>query len=203
VTSEGLVRSACGSHLLIGRAERRDSGCRASRFDGAGPRPVSAAFDGAVWPLVFVTNDRSLPIVPRRCWMRRSDWMTGDKSAFACEARPRVADPRRHARRGQLWTRRAGLGLTSSLAEWLRADPATNSDLRACLEPGAIDAVSQPHLVSRAHRPPNAASHAPADAPPYDPADAAPHGYPDRTPAGCEQADPARLADDHRLRAHV
>lgn len=116
--------------------------------------------------------------------MCRSDWMTGDESAFACEALPRVADPRRHARRGQLWTRRAGLGLTSSLAEY---------------------------LVSRAHRPPNAssdgepnpASYVPADAPPYDPADAAPHGYPDRTPAGCEQADPARLADDHRLRAHV
>jgi hypothetical protein len=139
--------------------------------------------------------------------MRRSDWMTGDKSAFACEARPRVADPRRHARRGQLWTRRAGLGLTSSLAEWLRADPATNSDLRACLEPGAIDAVSQPHLVSRADGPPdipsdgepNAASHAPADSPPH----ASPDGDAHSAPAGCEQADPARLADDHRLRAHV
>lgn len=155
--------------------------------------------------------------------MCRSDWMTGDESAFACEAFPRVADPRRHARRGQLWTRRAGLALTSSLAEWLRADSATNSDLLACLEPVAIgarsppvgcahpDAVSHRHLVSRADGPPNVssdgepnpASHAPADAPPYDPADAATHGYPDRTPDGCEQADPARLADDHRHRAHV
>lgn len=155
--------------------------------------------------------------------MCRSDWMTGDESAFAFDALPRVADPRRHARRGQLWTRRAGLGLASSLAEWLRADPATNADLRACLEPVTIgvrsqpvgcahaDAVSQRHVVSPAAGPPNAssdrepnpASHAPADDPPYNPANAPAYAYPDRTPAGREQADPARLADDHPHRAHV
>lgn len=139
--------------------------------------------------------------------MGRSDWMTSDESAFACEALPRVAVPRCHARRGQLWTRRAGLGLTSSLAEWLGADSATNSDLLACLEPVAIGVRPQRHVVSRANGPPNAssdgefnrASHAPADDPPYNPA----YAYPDRIPAGCEQADPARLADDHPHRPHV
>jgi hypothetical protein len=30
----------------------------------SGSRPVGAALDEAVWPLVFVTNDRSLPMVP-------------------------------------------------------------------------------------------------------------------------------------------
>jgi hypothetical protein len=143
--------------------------------------------------------------------MCRSDRMTGDESAFACEALPRVAVPRRHARRGQLWTRRAGIGLTSSLAEWLDADSATNSDLLACLEPVAIGARSQRHVVSRANGPPNAssdrepnrASHAPADDPPYNPANSPAYAYPDRTPAGREQADPARLAGDHPHRAHI
>jgi hypothetical protein len=193
--------------------------CRASLFGGPsvsirGAAPVRAGFDRAVWPFVFVTNDRSLLIVGGRCWMCRSDGITGDESALAGEATPRVVGARRHARRGQLRPRRAGLAIARFVAWLAHADAGVDTNGIAHVQCVAVagrpklvgwahpDAGSHHHRVCRADGPPNASSvgepnptsHAPADSTSHD----ATHASADRDAhpgaAGREQADPARLA---------
>ncbi len=106
--------------------------------------------------------------------------MRRDESAFACEALPVVASPRRHARRGQLWTGRAGLGIAPSVAWLAYAESGVNTIVR--LERVAVGIRAQP--IGSAHT--GARQYASADrraqpiAPPHASGDAPPHASADR-----------------------
>jgi hypothetical protein len=107
-----------------------------------------------------------------------------------------------------LWARRARFPLALSIVECIRAQLRTGITVLAPLERVANrsaanrvgsahpNAVCDRHVVSPAHRSPDAASDCEADPSRH----AAPHASADRqtdtNPAACEQVDPAWLTDE-------